>query len=98
MGAKVETTGRRRDIDHGATFVSGYHPLCLDPALALQPVQLLVQIGVVDAERAAGALGNPPRDAISVHRLPRERLQDEDVERSLQQVERRSGHCSPLTW
>ena len=84
----------------GAAVEFGDAPLAVYGALFFEAVEGLVERGVIDVERLAGAFGEPRGDGVAVHRLPRERLEDEDVERSVEQVVRGGGggHIRSTTW
>src|SRR4051812_21888348 len=72
-------------------------PLGFDPALALEAMQGLVQRSVLDRELAVSALSDPLRDGVSVHRRPRERLEDQDVHGALHETKGFTGHYLRLT-
>ena len=68
-------------------------PLGVEPAGAFQALQGRQERPGVDLEHAAGDLLDAPSDAEAVHRLEAERLEDEHVERALDDVGTRSvGH------
>jgi hypothetical protein len=52
----------------------------------LEAVQRRIERSLLDREHVAGELQDALRDAPSVKRLARERLEDQQVERALEQV------------
>src|SRR5438105_11365201 len=87
FGLKAFATGARELVVLCAAIVVGRAPRGTDPSAALEPVQCRVQRALWDLKRCArdlvDALGNPP----TVHRLERERFENQEVERALRQVE-----------
>ncbi len=73
-------------VDLRAPRVLGLAPFGVEPAGALEPLQRRQQRSGVDLEDAARDLLDTPRDAEAVHRLEAERLEDEQVERALNDV------------
>jgi hypothetical protein len=57
-----------------------------DQPSLLQTVQSRIERALLDAEHLVGELVDARRDAVAVHRLRAERLEDQKVERALQQV------------
>src|SRR5678810_469851 len=55
-------------------------------------MERLVEGGTVDGEYAIRPFRDPMRDRIAVHGLPRERPEDENVHRTLQDFGRRPRH------
>src|SRR5215210_736747 len=79
-------------IELGAAVVLGEAPFGFDPALALQAVEGLVQGRVLEAEGAVAPLADRARDVVAVHRVPGERLEDQDRDSALHQFERAFRH------
>jgi len=50
----------------------------------LKPVKGWIESALIDAQNIVGELANTLRDGPAMHRLKRENLQDEKVERPLQ--------------
>src|SRR5262245_11121559 len=61
-------------------------PLRGDPALLLELVQRGVERSVADLQRVIGDLPEALADRPAVHRLERQNLQDQEVERSLDEI------------
>ena len=57
-------------------------------------MQRRVERSLTDVEHVIGELLDPPRDGIAVRGPPGERLEHQQVEGALEQVERRTGHLS----
>jgi hypothetical protein len=53
----------------------------------LHAVQGGIERAIIDLEDVVGREANPLRDGEAVHRPPRQRLEDHDVERTLEQPE-----------
>ena len=70
-------------------------PLGVDQALTIQPMERLIERGVLDGEVAVGAFVNQRRDAVAVHRPGGQDAQDQQVEGALQERKRFGGHSSP---
>src|SRR5688500_19224041 len=62
-------------------------PLGLDPAAFLEAVERRVERPLVDAEQGVGDLADPARDGVAVARPPRKGLQNQHVERALEEIE-----------
>src|SRR5690348_2091786 len=74
-------------------------PLTCDQPSTLEAMERLIERGIGDAEHAVAPLLHELRDAIAVHRLPGQRLQDENVHRSLEQIERlRHAVSTHIVW
>jgi hypothetical protein len=80
LGAQRSAPGGGELVELRAAVLAGHAPLPFDEALALEPVQTLVQRRVDDLENPDRALTDETRDAVPVHVIPRECLQDEQVE------------------
>src|SRR5262245_44625373 len=65
--------------------VAGF-PLRRDPALLLELVQRRIERSVADLQRVAGDLAEPLADRPAMHRPEREDLQDQKVQRALNEV------------
>src|SRR5215472_18884216 len=68
-------------------FVFRDRPLRADPALPLQPMQRRVKRAGIDLEYLAGVGPNCLTDSVSVLWPPLKRLENEQVERPLQQLD-----------
>src|SRR5689334_11629556 len=90
--AELTSAGRGQSIKPRAAVVLRDSPACFDTARTLETVQCLVQRRVLDLDDTAGALSNPARDSVAMHLTPLEGAQHEDVERTLEEVER-IGHA-----
>src|SRR5205823_6648491 len=94
FGLEPFATGARELVVLRASIVVGRAPRGADPSAALEPMQRRVQRALWDLKRFArdllDALGNPP----AVHRLERERFENQKVERALRQVESGVVHGS----
>src|SRR5215475_138713 len=84
--------GARQLVILRLAIVFGTAPFRRDPALVFQPVQRRIERALVDVQHARGRLLYPLRDAPAMHRLQRERLQNQHVERALQEIGLRFGH------
>src|SRR5512138_207933 len=87
LGAKLLAAAGREAVELRLPIVLAHAPLGFDGPGALEAVERLVEGGILDLEHAARALLDPPRDPIPVHGSPRERLEYEDVERPVQEVD-----------
>ena len=95
--------GARERVELRAARVLRLAPLGVEPARALQPLERGEERAGIDLEHAARDLLDAPRDAEAVHRLEAERLEDEHVERALDDIGVRLVHaktaldrCGPL--
>ena len=61
-------------------------PFAVDQPVALQAAQRREQRSGVDLEHALADLFEADADAVAVHRLERERLQNEHVQRALHEI------------
>src|SRR2546429_380429 len=75
----------------GALPLVGEPPLAVHQPALLEAVQGDVQGAVGHLERAGRRVADDAGDAVPVPRTPRERLEDEDIERALEEVNR-GGH------
>src|SRR4051812_2942628 len=73
-------------VDLRPPVVLGNPPLRLDPPPLLHPVEGRIERPLLDPQRVGGLAGDPPHHRIAVERPPRQGLEDQDVERPLQQV------------
>jgi hypothetical protein len=83
----------------GSAVVVGRAPLGADPAPAQHPLERRVERALVDLEDVAGDLAEPERDPPAVHGLEGERLEDEHLERSLEEFGADGvGHGCSFRW
>src|SRR5438309_429119 len=75
----------------GALPLVGEPPLAVHQPALLEAVQGDIEGTVGDVERAGRRVADDAGDAMPVARAPRDRLENEDVERALEQVDR-GGH------
>src|SRR4029078_12338060 len=78
----------------GAAVVQRESPRGLKKLALLEAVKCGVERALFDSEDVAGDVLDQPRDAVAVGRPPRERLEDEEVERALEEVERGAHRIS----
>jgi len=95
LGAELRATLGRQLVELGFAVVLAAAPLALDPAALLEAVQGGVERAFTYGENVICELLDPSGDGVSVRGSPRERLEDEEVERALQEVEiGRARHAS----
>ena len=58
-----------------------------DPAASLEAVERRVQRSFLDLQDVVGDLLEPARNGVAVHGAPAQRLENENVERALEQVD-----------
>jgi len=85
------------DVVLGAPVIRGGAPVGFDEALPLQAAEGGKQRAGVDLENAAADLLDAQADAIAVQWLQRQGLQDEHVERALNQLSRFGRHASTVS-
>src|SRR5207302_4811035 len=94
LDLKPFAAGARELVVLCAAIVVGRTPRGTDPSAALEPMQCRVERALWNLKRVArdlvDALGNPP----AVHRLERERFENQEIERALRQVESGVVHGS----
>ena len=78
--------GLGQRVEAGAPVGLGRAPLGGDPALMLQAVQRRIERALLHAQQFVRDLLDALRDRPAVHRLERDRPQDQQVERALNQV------------
>ena len=88
MCAGGNAASRGEAIVFGPTLVLRGPPLALHQAAVLQAVEGRVERALLYLERVVAQLLDPARDAESVHRLPAESLEDNDVQAALEEVHR----------
>src|SRR5438067_1287564 len=88
LDRQLLSAGARQRIEPRAPRVLGLPPFAVHPAGAFQPLQRHQQRAGIHLEHAAGHLLDAARDAEAVHWLEAERLQNEHVERALDDVRR----------
>ena len=80
----------------GFAVVLGESPLGLEPAALLHAVEGGVERALFDLESLVGGLADPGGDGVAVSRPPREGLEDQEVERALEEIEIDGRHAYPL--
>src|SRR5205814_531641 len=100
LGAKVRASARGQLIELRAAVVVGKSPVALDPSLVLEAMESEIERAVFHGERVVRRCLDPAGDAVAVARTPRERFEDQRVERSAQDLVGFLGHgdfpgCSP---
>src|SRR5262245_54397107 len=96
LGVQLLPSRARERVELRAARVLRLQPCAVEPARALEPLERGQQRARVDLEHAARDLLDPPRDAEAVHRLKAEGLQNEHVERALDDVGVRLVHGPTL--
>src|SRR2546421_7089562 len=91
LGLQLLPAGGGEPVEAGALPLVGEPPFAVHQLALLEPVQGDVQGAVGDLERAGRRIADGAGDAVAVPRAPRERLENEDVERALEEVDR-GGH------
>jgi hypothetical protein len=94
---ELPAPGPRQAVVLRLPVVVGGVPLGVDPPLLLEAVQRRVERPLVHAQHITRDLLDALRDAPPMHRLERERLQDQHVQRALQQILFLTAHESTLT-
>src|ERR1043165_4243838 len=84
----------RELIELGFAVVLGESPLGLDPLPLLHPVERGVESALFYREGPFGGLPDPLSDGVAVAGTPGEGLEDEHIERALEEIEV-GGHCFP---
>ena len=69
--------------------VLGQTPFGIYPAAGLEPMERLIERGVVDRQHPVGALAYPPRDGIAMSRAALERAEYQEVGCTLEEAQRR---------
>src|SRR5437762_5888219 len=85
-------SGFRQRVELRASLVFGDAPLRGDPTLVLETLERGIERSLLDQQHVVGELSNPPRDGPPVQRLEHERLEDEQIERALDEVDRFHGY------
>src|SRR5436190_2225218 len=93
---ELSASRTRQRVDPGAARVFGLPPLGVDEPAAFEALQRRQQRTGIDLEDAARHLLDATRDPEAVHRLEAERLEDEQVERALNDVGVRVAHAATL--
>jgi hypothetical protein len=89
----------RQRVPFRAPVVLGRAPLALDQPVALEPAERREQRTRVNLEHPVADLLDADADAVAVHRLEVERLEDEHVERALHERGRLvGGHRTLFPW
>jgi hypothetical protein len=71
----------------GATVLLGHAPLRLDPRLILEALQRRVERALLNQQNVVRQLADAARDRPAVQRLERERFENQEVERALDEVD-----------
>ena len=71
-------------------------PLCLDPTSLFHAVEGGVEGALFYLKALVRGFADPRRDGVSVTGPPRQRFQDEEVERALEKIEIDGSHGVPL--
>ena len=87
LSHELATASRRQPIVPRLAIVLGYTPLGGDPRALFHTVERGVERAFLDVQLVLRGVADPFRNGVAVHRPPREGLQDEEVERPLQQFE-----------
>src|SRR5512146_127001 len=90
--AQRAAAGSGEAVELGALSLLRRSPLRLDPPALLHAVERRVESAVEHAEASVGSLANEPRHGIAVHRAPRQRPEDENVESALEELELARRH------
>src|SRR5690242_14991999 len=85
------------DVVLGATVILRGTPVSLDQALSFQAPEGGKQRAGVDLENAAADLLDAQADAVAVQWFQRQGLQDEHVERALNQFSRFGRHAATIS-
>src|SRR5262245_52364276 len=86
LRGELPASARREAIEAGAPVVVGGAPVRRDPAAILEPVERRVERSVLDLEHLVRPERDGVRDRVAVGRSEHERAQDQQIERSLQQL------------
>src|SRR5258708_24408228 len=98
FGGELFPAGARQRVIFGLAIVVRNAPLRGDPPALLQPQQRRVQRALIQLQQVLGNLLDALRDAVAVQRPQRiERLQNDQVQGSLENLASRRGHvAAPL--
>jgi len=86
--AELAAAQRGELIELGPAVIVREPPLGLDPFAGLEAVQRWVQRPFADLEDVAGELLDPAGDGIAMRRPPAQRLEDQEIEGSLNEINR----------
>src|SRR6185437_6084414 len=81
----MRAPGRGETVVARAPAVFRDAPFGLEETALLQPMQCLHERGIFHAQPSGGSLLQPLRDLERMHRGPRQRLEDQDIERAFHQ-------------
>ena len=87
FGEQVLAPGGRELIHARALIALRHLPLRADPALPLQPMQRRIQRSGIHLEDVGGMAPQRLADAVAVVRAPLQRLEDQEIKRSLQELD-----------
>src|SRR5262245_31702022 len=93
--AELLPAGGRERVVAGPAVGLRRTPLGIDEPTALQPVERLVEGGILEGEVTGGPLVDRGGDPIAVHGRIGEGAKDQQVDGALEERERRWRHCSP---
>ena len=86
LGGELLTSLRREPVVAGPAIVLRRAPEGGNPATIFEPMQRRVERPVFDLEHHLGAMGDDMGNRVAVGRTHRQGLQDEQVERALEQL------------
>ena len=86
VAPEAATPMRRQPVVPGPAVVLGDAPLGRDAPGVFQAMQGLVEGRILDLQGAARAIADEPRHGVAVERRAGERLENEHVQRALQQI------------
>src|SRR5690242_14911350 len=84
--SELLTSARRDPVVLSLPVVLGETPARFHEAALLEAVQGGIERAFLDAQRIVGHVLQPPRDAVTVRRSPRNGLEDEHIKRALQEL------------
>ena len=93
---ELPASGARQAVVLGLAVVLRRVPFRIDPSLLLEAMECRIERPLIDAQDVLRDLLDAQRDSPAVHRLERQGLQDEHVERSLQEILFLTGHGAIL--
>ncbi len=88
--------GGREAIKLGLAIRIRHAPFFVEKAFAFETMQRRIQRAFLHCEFFARALSNPAPNCVAMQRPPRERFQNDEIERACVQV--RSGQSGKARW